>query len=160
MDLEEARDLLRRSQQEYQKADESIKSARAIAASVQLIIRGILTRYPELAETEGELGDLDLGEPSPLRGADAVLDVLRVHEGKAYSVTDMVQALRQKNSLPDSDNPAPAVRTALERLLLGEKGVAKTRSPKGTVVYRYDAADEGSLPSGESVANPEGSDAH
>jgi hypothetical protein len=159
MELEEARDLLRRSQEEYQEANEMIKSAQATIESTQLIIRGILKRYPELAETE-QVDGLDLREPPPLRGAEAVLDVLRVNEGKTYSVTEMMQALKRQNSLPDSENPAPAVRTALERLLAGGKGVTKSRTAKGTVVYRYDAADEGPTPSGESATNPEEGDAH
>ena len=48
----------------------------------------------------------------------------------------MVTQLTQPGWLPDSDNPAPAVRTALERLVAAGE-VTKGRDDTGTVTFRY-----------------------
>jgi len=71
------------------------------------------------------------------RGAEAVLRVLQVNENRMYSVAQMVSELESRGWLPDSENdPANAVRTALERVLKNTPGVKKIRK-EGAVYYRY-----------------------
>ncbi|MGA3215426.1 MAG: hypothetical protein ABSD97_07025 [Acidimicrobiales bacterium] len=137
MNLEQARYLLEESQREREAAREQLAGAQVTLESTQLIIQGLLKRYPDLA---ADVQDVDLWEPAAtrLRGAEAVLSVLQVEENQWMTVAAVVGALDQRSLLPESDNPANAVRTALERLVAAGSGVEKGRlNPNGTVVYRY-----------------------
>jgi len=138
VNLEEARQLLRRCQEDRQRAKEAVQAAQATIESSQLIIQGILKGFPELADDEKEWGDLWEPEHERPRGAEAVLSILQVDENKWFSVMQMVQSLTERNWLPDSENPPNAVRAALERLVAADgNSVEKGRTKTGTVVYRY-----------------------
>lgn len=140
MDVKEARGLLRSSQTERELGRQSIQIGHAMVESSQLIIQGLLRRFPELADEEPEAGG-DLWEPQQgdrPRGADAVLSILQVAENEKFTVQQMTDELARRNLLPDSDNPENAVRTALERLKAAENsGVFKGRFQNGRVFYTY-----------------------
>jgi hypothetical protein len=125
MDLEEARALLRRSQAERQSAQEMVRVGQATIESSQWIIKGILTRYPELGDEEQEWGDVQLEYEEEPRGDKAILAVLQELEENWFSVNDMVVTLRNRGIVSDSPNAGNAVRTALERLRSGIRGVEK-----------------------------------
>jgi hypothetical protein len=138
MNLEEARDLLRRCQQDRQDAREAVAAAQATFESSRLIIQGIIKRFPELADDEQEWGQLWETETERPRGAEAVLSILQVDENKWSSVAGMVNELADRNWLPESENPSNAVRAALERLVaIPDNHVEKGKTETGTVVYRY-----------------------
>ncbi len=140
MDLEEARDLLRRSVRDRVEGRTEIASAQAKVESAALMIQALIRRFPELAE---ETADVDGGDWGPETathptGADAVLPILQVDEGKQFTVREILADLEARGWLPVSDNPANAVRTALERLTKANDGVSKGRDVEGVVVYWYD----------------------
>jgi hypothetical protein len=139
MDMDEARDLLSRALKDQREARAAQADAEATVESSRLIIQGVLRRYPALAEdarAEAAAEGWDSGEVAP-RGAEAVLRVLQVNENKTYSVPDMVQALNDRGWLPDSDDPANAVRTAMERLRTANTPGVKKFRKEGTVLYRF-----------------------
>ncbi len=138
MNLEEARDLLRRCQREREEAREQVKTGQATIESTRLIIEGVLHRFPELSEDEHEWGDLSWDIEGKPRGDMAVLSILQVAENEPFSVHEMVEALENRGWLPESANAANAVRTALKRLKSNpESGVEKDRYSNGTVFYRF-----------------------
>jgi hypothetical protein len=148
MELDEARDLLRKCQDDREGARESMRAAAATIESSQLIIQGVLKRFPELAVEEGESGELWEPESTDRpRGSEAVLSILLVAEDQWFSVLEVVEALAERSLLPASDNPANAVRTALERLKgTPSSHVHKGRRNSGTVVYRYSEQEGGTPP--------------
>lgn len=141
MDEVEARELLRQQLAEFKAAQGMLTTARATMESSRLIIAGICKRYPNL-ETGVSMAELqadpwESGEKP--RGSEAVLATLQVNENQWFTVAQMVQALDDRGWLPESENPANAVRTALERLVTAkdthvEKG---RRKHDQTVVYRF-----------------------
>lgn len=143
MNLEEARSLLAQCQQDRIYAQMQVESARAQTESATLIIQGILRRYPELRD-EASTADWDweIKVSDGPGGADAVLQVLQVNEGQTYTVREMVDALKNLDWLPQSDNPPNAVRTALERLRKQNKGVSKHYDNFGVIVYVFQEPPE------------------
>ena len=64
--------------------------------------------------------------------------MLQVAENQWFTVMQMVEALDERNWLPDSQNPPNAVRAALERLVTAnDSHVEKGKYNNGTVIYRY-----------------------
>jgi hypothetical protein len=144
MTPEEARDLLRKCQRDRKEAREMVTAGQATVESAQLIIQGILKRFPDLAVEEREWEELWEAQTERPRGAQAVLSVLQVDENQWYTVVKMVDVLAERGWLPpESENPANAVRTALERLVAAKDGnVEKSRTTSGTVIYRYHEPEE------------------
>jgi hypothetical protein len=139
MELIEARVLLDTCQQDRILAQVEEQRARAKRESATLIIQGILRQFPEL-ESEVSTADREweIRISDAPGGAEAVLQILQVDEGQPYTVREMVAALDRRGWLPQSENPANAVRTALERLRGQTKGVNKGRDTAGVVVYYYE----------------------
>ena len=141
MELDEARDLLSRTDAERREAVEQIKTAQATVDSCRLIMQGILRRFPQLNSDSlgADDGDWVLEDSRPT-GAAAVYKVLLDNDKQGYSVARMVNELQNRNWLPNSANPANAVRTALERVRADPKwGVLKDVNPEGTVIYYFDS---------------------
>jgi hypothetical protein len=115
MDVGEGRQLLSNWAMELRMhRQRAADSARKISA-IQKIVAGLLEMFPELA------GEFDLetefkadGVP---RGAEAVRIVLQESPNEWFYVSALVDELRARGWLPESENPANAVRAALERLI-------------------------------------------
>jgi hypothetical protein len=117
-----------------------------IAADVQrrisglgTIIRGYVEMFPELAELVGGVGESPTSEEAP-RGAKAVRLVLQETPNEWWLVSALVRELENRGWLPESENPANAVRAALERLIANsdETDIYKhKRSYDGKVEYGY-----------------------
>ena len=105
---------------------------------LQTVIRGYIEMFPDLAEmADGLLTGIPLGEGVP-RGADAVRRVLHENPKAHMYVSAIVEELRDRGWLPDSENPANAIRAALERLASNpESDVYKGRLSTN-VTYMYD----------------------
>jgi hypothetical protein len=145
MNLEEARSLLVQCQQDRVEAQLQAESAKATAESATLIIQGLIRRYPELRE-QATVADLEW-EVTVSEGpttAEAVLQILQVNEGQLYTVREMVNALGALDRLPQSENPANAVRTALERLRKQNLGVSKRYDRDGVIAYAFDEPEPAS----------------
>src|SRR5580704_9678535 len=137
MNLQEATDLLIKTMKEIGDAQERQKEAEATIEGSRLIVQGIFKRYPELVEEVQWAGvDEELDETAP-RGGEAVLRVLQTYENRMFSVAEMVNALSERGWVPDSDDPANAVRTALERLRAAKTPGLKKIRKEGKVLYRY-----------------------
>lgn len=75
--------------------------------------------------------------PEAPRGAEAVPIILQGSPNQWFYVSELVEALKVRGWLPDSDNPANAVRTALERVMsTPSSDVFKTRR-NNKVLYSY-----------------------
>jgi len=141
MDPEEARQLLRRCQQEREDARKSLTEAQRTIESTKLIIQGLLKRYPDLADSEQEYEESWDAEAERPRGADAVMAVLQVEEERWFTVAELVEELRVRNWLPASEAPANAVRAAVERLVAAkDSNIEKAKFEDG-VNYRYSEPD-------------------
>lgn len=108
------------------------------AAGLNQIIAGYLRMFPELEDDPMiEQVTLFTAEGAP-RGAEAVRIVLQDSPSEPFLVSELVQALNQRDWLPESANPANAIRTAVERLVKSEDSdIIKGESNNGSVVYMY-----------------------
>jgi hypothetical protein len=103
------------------------------AAGVRRIISGLVEMFPALEDLLPE--DIDPDEGTRPRGMEAIRRVLDEKRGDWFAVGGVVHLLKGEGWLPESSNPANAVRTALERAV--EAGVAvKGRTVGGGVIYR------------------------
>jgi hypothetical protein len=138
MELEEARELMLQCERDRTDARMQMQTAQAKSESATLIIQGVLRRFPQLRE-EASAADLDweIRVSEGPSTADAVLQILQVDEGQMFTVREMVAALDERGWLPQSDNPANAVRTALERLRAQDKGVQKGYS-NNVIAYYFE----------------------
>jgi hypothetical protein len=136
---------------EWVVAQETASRAGKSAAALSQIITGYVDMYPKLRETAEVLYfDSDGGQheairsPDAPRGAEAVRVVLQETPNSWWYITELVTRLRSRGWLPESDNPANAVRTACERLLATEgSDVHKGRGMStGRVIYSYRPDDE------------------
>jgi hypothetical protein len=140
MNKESARELLRASRTDREEAREAVARGQAIIESAGLIIQGVLRAFPELAEEEQEFGELWDPEQTdrPLRSGEAILQILQLQEDEWVSVQEMVEGLDRRGWLPEGENPANAVRTALERLVASNPHVEKGKPyENGSVRYRF-----------------------
>lgn len=112
---------------------EAERSQRRVAG-LRKMIDALVEMFPAAEDVLPEALDDD-EEPRP-RGAEAIRRVLAEREGHWYTVAGVVDALEKRDWLPNSSNPANAVRTALERLVEA-KVLRKGRSAQGSVVYSY-----------------------
>jgi hypothetical protein len=126
---------------ELDKAEDEMRKA----GGLKKLMDGYLELFPQLKELL--VASLDEVVPAPdgrPKGADAVRSILQEHSGIWFLVSELVDELRDRGWLPESDNPASAVRAALERLISTEDSdIYKGRrtSPNGgnpRVIYKYD----------------------
>jgi len=121
---------------------EMAEAAKTRAGALAEIINAYLRAFPELEVIVAGWPPEDYPRTSAPRGAEAVRQVLHESPGTWWYVSELVEKLRERGALPDSDNPANAIRTALERLRSNpesdvEKGVYGTK-----VAYRYQPDEE------------------
>jgi hypothetical protein len=148
MELEQARDQALRLALSAVEQEELAETARRHAAAMRKIVAGYLEMFPELrAEVEEATGRAvsteDDEESEQPRGAEAVRLILQDSPNAHFSVSELVSILRDRGWLPKSENPANAIRTALERLCAdAESDVYKHRyrlaSGNITVQYAYE----------------------
>lgn len=118
--LEDSRQAVERSQRQ--------------AVGIRKMIDGLVEMFPALEDLLPE--DLDDEEDPRPRGAEAVRRILADRKGNWFAVPAIVDILDRNNWMPESSNPANAVRTALERLVEREV-IEKGRSTEGVVIYRH-----------------------
>jgi hypothetical protein len=71
------------------------------------------------------------------RGREAVRRVLMEEPRRWYKVDEMVAELDRRGWTPEATNPAPAVRTALQRLAATDPAVKKATNKLGRVGWGY-----------------------
>jgi hypothetical protein len=133
---------------QLKEAAKTADEANRTVAGITKILQGYAEMFPELAEDIDEItaGITTSGEDGNLRprGGEAVRLILQESPGEWFRVSELLPLLRNRGWLPESENPANAVRTALERLVANpnESDVYRgkyTTGPKlGAVVYKYD----------------------
>ncbi|MFN2502659.1 MAG: hypothetical protein ABR540_00185 [Acidimicrobiales bacterium] len=139
MNEEEAAAEVRRLAKAWLEESGRAEAAKRRAAGLMMIMRGYIEMFPELRDLPIDL-NVDLGDPIPIdapRGAEAVRLVLQDTPNNWWLVSELVEALKGRHWLPESDNPANAVRTALERLLTNETSDVRKGKQNGKVVYGY-----------------------
>lgn len=131
---------------------EQLKEQRAIyqeaarkSAGLAKVLEGYVDVYPEIAQLIEDAAEglpvvlPDYLMPVTPKGSDAVGRVLMENPGYKFYVSEVVDALRARGWMPESDNPANAVRAALERLVGSpDSDVQKYRTQEGKVIYFYD----------------------
>lgn len=123
-----------------------VEASERRAAGIRKMIDVMVEMFPAIEDVLPE--DLDADSPRP-RGASAVQKVLDDEPGSWFAVKAIVARLGQSGWLPDSSNPANAVRTAAERLVERD-AIKKSKSTEGAVIYKskkppppkYDPAEE------------------
>ena len=143
MEFAEAEAQVRRLSGEWVEAIRVRDQAARQVTGLAKIILGYVEIYPLLTEIvpfetpEDDPFEFDL-EPEVPKGAEALLKIMHERPDYWFWVSELVDALRERGWLPDSDNPANAVRTACERLIVSEdSAVHKGRGTSGRVVYSY-----------------------
>ncbi len=143
MDIREAEKQVEQLAKEWVLQRNLAADATRQAAGLRKIVLGYLEMHPELAPTVERIagGQAIAEEPTEEgrpRGGEAIRQVLHENANFQFWVSEMVDALKSRGWLPDSDNPANAVRTALERLVADQDSdVYKTRQNDGKVTYSY-----------------------
>lgn len=140
MDIGAAEVEVRRLAEQLIEQRELAESATRKAAGLGTIIRGYIEMFPELEPlVEQVTSGIPLDGSNTPRGAEAVRLILQGDPGRWWLVTELVEALKVRGWMPDSDNPANAVRTALERLIASPgSDVRKGRHDHDqSVVYGY-----------------------
>lgn len=117
-------------------ARHSVELSQRRAVGFRKMLDGLIEMFPALEDLLPE--DLDGEEQPRPRGAEAVRRALAESPGDWYAVPAIVMMLQRHDWLPESSNPANAVRTAAERCV--EDGrIEKGRSQDGAVIYRFAA---------------------
>lgn len=155
MEVEEARKQVHRFSREWLELRQVATLAMRQASGLQTIISGYLEMFPELADTDdrevcmvtaairartiggGPADPIEDDDNAP-KGAEAVRVILQANPNAPFYVSELVEKLRQRGWLPDSDNPANAVRTALERMISSSESDVYKERMGGKVVYIYD----------------------
>jgi hypothetical protein len=139
LDLATAGELLQRLVDQLGSARQTIEAAQRRVAGFRKMVDALVEMFPELEDRLPE--DLDEDEPSRPRGAMAVYEILQENLNSWYQVGAVVRLLQEKEWMPQSSNPANAVRSALERLH-DTGSIEKSRSTAGAVIYRVHEPEE------------------
>lgn len=139
MDVHETEVVVRRLASELAEQRELAASASRNVSAIAKILAGYVEMYPELGYLVEDLPEPEYDSDGTPRGIEAVRIILQERTNQWLLVSELVDALRDRGWLPDSDNPANAVRTALWRLVnTPESDVRKGRKlPSKKVVYSY-----------------------
>jgi hypothetical protein len=149
MEVDEAREQVRQLSREWLELSQLAQTALRRASGLQKIISGYVEMFPELEDEDDRTvrfvtARASEAEAAPQtgnapKGAEAVRLILQDHPNVEFYVSELVEMLRERGWLPESDNPANAVRTALERLHgSSENDISKQRYTNGKVKYMYD----------------------
>jgi hypothetical protein len=134
LNQDDAKGLVAQLLAQLAEAREAVERSERRATGIRKMVDGLVEMFPALEDLLPE--DLDNDEEPRPRGAEAVRRVLADRQGDWFTVTHIVGLLDKQNWMPNSSNPANAVRTALERLV-DTGGIEKNRSTTGAVIYRY-----------------------
>ena len=103
------------------------------------IINGYVEMFPELARlVDRDALSAPLDHDETPRGAEAVRIILQDQPNVPWLVSELVNALDSRGWLPESTNPANAVRTALERLVAAPESDVVKGTRSGKVIYSYE----------------------
>jgi hypothetical protein len=103
--------------EELERQEERLEAAGRAVSGLKKMIAALYEMFPELKEMVGTPSGVDLDESDAPKGTNALRLILQEQPGTQFYVTELVDELRVRGWLPDSDNPANAVRTAFERLV-------------------------------------------
>ena len=121
-------------------AEELVERKQREIAGLRKVLAGYAEMFPDnavpileqlLQEVPAAVDD---GRP---KGAEAVRQILQDQPEVWFRVSEMIPMLRSKGWLPESENPANAVRTALERLVNSEESDVHKDRHGSAVVYSY-----------------------
>ena len=148
MEVQRAREDVLRLVGELREFRYVASAATRNAAAVSKIISGYVEMFPELGALveADDLADQEGTDENSPKGAEAVRLILHEEPNHWFYVSDLVENLRNRGWLPDSDNPANAVRTALERLINTPDSDVKKGRKASKVVYSYRPDDFPRLP--------------
>ena len=137
MDVDNVRATVEQLVEEWSRQRLLAEDADRKAKALSKIIRGYVEMYPEL-EAASQITTEATAVDYPPRGAEAVRLILQDSPNVWFYVSELVGLLRERGWLPESENPANAVRTALERLVANsdDTDVVKGRID-GKVTYTY-----------------------
>jgi len=140
MELQEAEAQLRSAATQLEIEQRRAEEATRRVSGLRKVMAGYLEMFPELERlVEDWLSGISPLDESRPRGAEAVRVILQETPNEWHPVSELVATLRDRGWLPDSENPANAVRTALQRLVASEESdIVKGKRPSGQVVYQYD----------------------
>lgn len=111
-----------------------VEDAERHISGIRQILQGFVIVHPDLAdEIPAELLLTGPAVSNPV-GGEAIRLVMRTSLGGAFTVSAMVDELRNRGLLPKSDNPANAVRTALQRLV--DRGEVHKHAAQRPVRYQ------------------------
>jgi hypothetical protein len=141
MEVHEAKKIIQQLVVELEVLRSAAATATRKAVAVSKIIGGYIEMFPELGPLLDQETLFDpertTDEDAP-KGAEAVRLILQDAPDQWFYVSNLVAALREREWLPHSDNPANAVRTALERLInTPDSDVKKGRDSNNKVIYSY-----------------------
>ncbi len=154
MERDEAAAEVQRLTQEIAEQQEVADTALRRVSAFQTIIRGYLELYPDIEvppTVSGQAPDASMGRRAKEgnsfynalvsmaapKGTDAVRQIMQERPDHDWYVSELVNELRERGWLPASDNPASAVRAAVERLLKVDDSDIYKHVLEGKVVYRY-----------------------
>jgi hypothetical protein len=138
MNQAEARQILEALRGELESAVAKRTDLEKREAAIRKLIDGYLELFPGLASHQ-TLMPL----PAPVvslrpRGQEAVLRVMEDSVGKWWTVGTMVHELEKRGWLPESEQPANAVRVAMERVVTAASPpYFKDKGASGTVTFSY-----------------------
>ena len=134
---------------EYRKLQAELAAGHKRQDVLYKLLRGYMDLFPEFQDLmapahrsstkSGEQAP-PLGRPPSMvvpRGQEAVRRVLEDAPGRWFTVTGMVDELRARSWLPETGAPAPAVRTALERLASQDDSPIRKDKGKKTGAVTY-----------------------
>lgn len=102
-------------------------------SALRKLVEGYCELFPVLAADRPE----DAGEGVP-KGQDAVRRIMMEFPGRWFTVAQMVDELQRRGWLPESDDPANPVRTALTRVQAADPdNIEKGMTKDGVVAYGY-----------------------
>lgn len=137
MEIAEAELFVRRAVKELADQRHLMETATRHASALTKIIAGYVEMFPELQQLVDADVNLLLESDDTPKGAEAVRLILQASANEWWLVSELVESLRARGWLPDSENPANAVRAALERLLASpDSDIVKSRRGN-SVVYGY-----------------------
>ncbi len=147
MEVEDVRLIVGQLTDELSQVRTMLVEGRRRAAAISKVVAGYVEMFPELGQLVEE-GSLLIrperaAEPETPKGAEAVRIVLQSRPTYWWYISELVDELRGRGWLPESDNPANAVRTACERLLNTDgSDVHKGRGSSGKIAYSYRPDEE------------------
>jgi hypothetical protein len=156
MELVDAETQVRVLGAQLHEAAATMDRAQRTVTGIGKILDGYIEMFPQLQSVVDEatagitLPTTEAGDDGRPRGAEAVRLILQESPSAWFRVSQLVGLLRDRGWLPESENPANAVRTALERLVADpdDSDVVRGKFKSGAVGYMYDPDRDRTPPAG------------